>query len=1461
MPRARKKAPTPEPAEVEEDVQQDVEMNDAAEPLQFDEPLTWKPGKSIAIPDLHRRLKELSQELATIDQEDAHRETLVPKAQELAHPQLLSHKDKGVKAYTMVCIVEMFRLLAPNAPYKSTQLKDIFTLFTSTIVPALANPGDPYNQQHNMVLTSLTTVKSIVLITDIPGAESLLLSLFTNCFDVLAGEGKNGSGERLPKNLEYHMTSMMCTLIDEAEVLPTAVVDIILAQFLRADPSAMAAVGKKGDATGTLVLELPPAYNMARAVCNTCSEKLERAIGQYFNSVLLNVSESLRNVQDVKMRGKKRTHDESEDESDDGMPTQSAETDLREIEKAHRLLRELWRSCPDVIHNVVPQVENEIQAESPVIRTLAVQTVGDMISGIGAAGPPPPAVLDPAAYPSQSLDDAPVQRQENPSLVPNAPHAFSSVYSTTYSAFIDRHKDKAPTVRCAWATSAGRIILTSGGGKGLDVDQEKALLAHFTAMLMDSDEKVRLAAVNAMAQFDFFSIVHKIGKTGSVSTPGSVLCQLADRIKDRKINVRNAATELLARIWGVAAGAIAEGSERIHTLLGAIPSRILNAWYVNDREVHTLVFRVLFDYLLPTTYPPIRPKPNGVNDSQRINDSQPIADSTPDPDATRAERILVLVRDLDEKAKTVFFGQQIKRAQYENHIAMFLKLCEEAYGTTDADAKDAKKKLDRFTEGMIRGLTIVPDAAVAVEHLKKFSKHHDRRSYQLIRFCYSADSDYRKIFKAMKELTKRLEDAPSGIPEVLETLIPVVRSTAVLVYNKSHVPAIVALSRTDDKGLGTAAHEVLKEISARAPDIFKVHVHELCETLKNQKPTSAEPIDGSVLDTLKACAGFARKFPNDMPKDREFYKAMVDYSIRGMPAKAAKHAVTVTVSSAGKKEMYIREIQKACIQRFEYGEEGFLSKLASISQLRLLANPECEDHSEAIMEIAIGQILGQVRQVADDGERDWEDEIDDDLSAKLWALRILVNGLRGYDPSDAEDPAKALKEVADPVYKLLNTLVQKDGELSKSSSTPKTQKAHLRLAAAIQILKLSCNRTFDALLPAADLYQLSKIAQDENAQVRAGFVKALKKYLGTQQLGPRFYPLLFLYAFEPEKSTRESTVTWLRSRTAMWASKDEQVMEHAFPRLISLLAHHQDFSTETEHLEDFVEYIMFYLKTVASEANLPVIYHFAQRLKAVQDAVDPAKSANLYILSDIAEAVIRLFQEQHGWSLQVLPTRMGMPSGLFAKLPSHTVAQEIAEKRFVPDELAEVLEDLVKQSLKTKKRKAELTSMGAAKRSKHTAGGSAGSVRKSSATKRVSKTPKPRKVSSDVLPSSAERRKSSRRSTSAAKNYREEEDSEDDEELEQWQAGGEVDANKENEGDEEESIDSTPPTSDPPVNPTVERASGSQGSASKKAKGKKAGAKKAAGKDAAPVEGRKTRGVRATRAQERDIMDVPSDSE
>ena len=92
--------------------------------LQFKEPLSWRAGKPIAIAELLRRLQALHQELRVLEQEDGPpREAYTAVAKDLASSNLLAHKDKGVKALTACCIVDILKLCAPDAPYTGIQLR------------------------------------------------------------------------------------------------------------------------------------------------------------------------------------------------------------------------------------------------------------------------------------------------------------------------------------------------------------------------------------------------------------------------------------------------------------------------------------------------------------------------------------------------------------------------------------------------------------------------------------------------------------------------------------------------------------------------------------------------------------------------------------------------------------------------------------------------------------------------------------------------------------------------------------------------------------------------------------------------------------------------------------------------------------------------------------------------------------------------------------------------------------------------------------------------------------------------------------------------------------------------------------------------------------------------------------------------------------------------------------------
>lgn len=108
----------------EEEVEEATEPGgDGLRPLQFKQPLVGRPGKPISVGDLLARLETLLNELRTIDQEEAHHESLRPVANELVTSSLLQHKDAGVRAWTCCCLVDMLKLFAPDAPYPAKNLK------------------------------------------------------------------------------------------------------------------------------------------------------------------------------------------------------------------------------------------------------------------------------------------------------------------------------------------------------------------------------------------------------------------------------------------------------------------------------------------------------------------------------------------------------------------------------------------------------------------------------------------------------------------------------------------------------------------------------------------------------------------------------------------------------------------------------------------------------------------------------------------------------------------------------------------------------------------------------------------------------------------------------------------------------------------------------------------------------------------------------------------------------------------------------------------------------------------------------------------------------------------------------------------------------------------------------------------------------------------------------------------
>ncbi|KAF8634850.1 hypothetical protein AX17_004098 [Amanita inopinata Kibby_2008] len=285
--------------------------------------------KGIATDALLKKLKTLHSQLTALEQEHVDVNSLGSIRKELVNTSILLHKDRGVKAYAACCLADILRLYAPDAPYTQGELRDIFQFFFRQFTAGLKGTDSPYYDQYFHLLESLSTVKSVVLVCDLPNADELLTDIFRDFFALVRRDLSN-------KKVEMFIADILVALIDESQTLPSEVLESIMSQFM--DKNARIEQS---------------AYRLAVQVCNSTADRLQRHVSQYFSDIIY-----------TNARG---------------------EGDYTEIRTAHDLIKRLHQSCPGLLHSVIPQLEEELRAEDNMPRSIAAQVLGEMFSGKGGA--------------------------------------------------------------------------------------------------------------------------------------------------------------------------------------------------------------------------------------------------------------------------------------------------------------------------------------------------------------------------------------------------------------------------------------------------------------------------------------------------------------------------------------------------------------------------------------------------------------------------------------------------------------------------------------------------------------------------------------------------------------------------------------------------------------------------------------------------------------------------------------------------------------------------------------------------------------------------------------------------------------------------------------------------------------------------------------------------------------------
>lgn len=287
----------------------------------------------------------------------------------------------------------------------------------------------------------------------------------------------------MPKNVISHIADILVQIIDEAPALPSGLVDLLLAQFLPKNLKAN-----------------PTSLSLAVEVCNQTAEKLQRYIAEYFTEVLLVSPED----EDEDMESEPETSTKK-GKKGKGAAGTASKADDAELILTHDLIKSIARTCPQLLANVIPLVEEELTSEDMGIRILASRTLGEMFSD----------------KPLEKAGSLPVLLA---SSIQTSRADLAKKYPNTWRAWLGRSRDKAPQVRIVILECA-RDILPMHHELGRDIYEI------WKGRFIDPDDKIRAAACAAFSTVDYESSLHAFEKDTLVS--------LASRIQDRKVSLGN----------------------------------------------------------------------------------------------------------------------------------------------------------------------------------------------------------------------------------------------------------------------------------------------------------------------------------------------------------------------------------------------------------------------------------------------------------------------------------------------------------------------------------------------------------------------------------------------------------------------------------------------------------------------------------------------------------------------------------------------------------------------------------------------------------------------------------------------------------------------------------------------------------------------------------------------------------
>ena len=596
------------------------------------------------------RLELIQVKLAEVQANHFDLASLKPISAQLVHPGIRSHSDKGVRAYALVCLAEIFRICVPNPPLSVAD--QAFTLDAMANVLHLLSLAtvSAYHDLAVDLLHSLCTVKSVALVAEIINADNqselsrtpgstappfgtdILTKYFKIAFDILKSPATSDK-------IKDDAKQIIIILVDESPEIPKQAAEILVSQFL--DP-----VRKHHREV----------YQFTKLLCRDRYVELQRCMAQYFFSIL----------------------DCSEFDKE-GEEFHIKEKDLTELRTAHRLVAELFDAKPELVFHVLPMILHQLAATAiPAIRSLATLTMSRMLAN---------------------------SKRSNNLLLINK-------YEESWTCWIQRSQDRSAAVRMSWLEGAIVVLIRLSSSGHI-----RQVCSAWAERLEDVDDKVRTHACHQISEA--INVKADVNQSAlSLTTimmhfDDNLLQKLANRLKDKKGRVRDAAFDAMGKIYGLGLSDVVNGDQAVNEKLGWIPSSFFKVMYVSDQSIDATMETYLLRDIFPASLDP----------------------------SSLVDRLEVVFANMDSPAKKAFEAYFQRKRVFQMFMTKVLEICSMS-STSQADrVKSVHALVDKMA-------SLFPDAGKAVDDILRFTKLNNSDIYRLFSECMNSTSQRDTIRKA-----------------------------------------------------------------------------------------------------------------------------------------------------------------------------------------------------------------------------------------------------------------------------------------------------------------------------------------------------------------------------------------------------------------------------------------------------------------------------------------------------------------------------------------------------------------------------------------------------------------------------------------------------------------------------------------------------------------------------------------